>query len=150
MQDQEIKRGQIVSGPDAKAFVLAGNARFTLVSRRTGARFTFRARRPREGAPVFVGVLTGPDNETAYSFMGTIFPKDLDFRFSPKSRVGPDAPSAKAFGWAWRHLRDEILPDQMEFWHEGRCCRCGRVLTVPESVERGIGPECWTKMNMAA
>ena len=27
-------------------------------------------------------------------------------------------------------------------WHEGRCGRCGRKLTVPESIEAGYGPEC--------
>jgi hypothetical protein len=27
----------------------------------------------------------------------------------------------------------------------GRCKRCGRGLTNPTSVRRGIGPECWTK-----
>jgi hypothetical protein len=25
----------------------------------------------------------------------------------------------------------------------GRCCCCGKLLTVPLSVERGIGPVCW-------
>jgi hypothetical protein len=36
-----------------------------------------------------------------------------------------------------------VLGRLLEVWHEGRCGRCGRALTVPESVERGIGPECW-------
>jgi predicted metal-dependent hydrolase len=26
--------------------------------------------------------------------------------------------------------------------HEGKCGRCGRLLTVPSSIESGIGPEC--------
>lgn len=25
----------------------------------------------------------------------------------------------------------------------GRCCCCGKLLTVPLSVERGVGPTCW-------
>lgn len=33
------------------------------------------------------------------------------------------------------------LPE-CEVWHEGRCGRCGRKLTVPESIETGIGPDC--------
>ncbi len=32
--------------------------------------------------------------------------------------------------------------------HEGRCGRCGRTLTVPESVTEGIGPECRKIMGM--
>jgi hypothetical protein len=27
-------------------------------------------------------------------------------------------------------------------WHEGSCARCGKKLTVPESIESGFGPEC--------
>ena len=35
---------------------------------------------------------------------------------------------------------------------EGACYRCGRTLTVPASVHRGLGPECarkgyWTKQD---
>ena len=30
----------------------------------------------------------------------------------------------------------------LEVWHEGRCGRCNRALTVPESIASGIGPEC--------
>jgi hypothetical protein len=30
----------------------------------------------------------------------------------------------------------------MELWHEGRCGKCGRALTVPESIESGLGPVC--------
>lgn len=28
-----------------------------------------------------------------------------------------------------------------------RCCRCGRRLSNPESIERGIGPECIQEVN---
>jgi hypothetical protein len=52
-----------------------------------------------------------------------------------------DAMVTIAFGWAWRHPDS----DKLEVWHEGRCGRCGRRLTVPESIESGLGPECATK-----
>ena len=42
----------------------------------------------------------------------------------------------KAFSWAWSHLVGEVLPnEQLEIWHEGRCARCNRKLTVPEDLE---------------
>jgi hypothetical protein len=28
-----------------------------------------------------------------------------------------------------------------------RCRRCGRVLTVPTSLHRGFGPDCWEIVN---
>jgi hypothetical protein len=36
--------------------------------------------------------------------------------------------------------------------HEAHCLRpgCGRKLTDPESVARGFGPRCWTKVRAAA
>ncbi|HUW44785.1 MAG TPA: DUF6011 domain-containing protein [Dehalococcoidia bacterium] len=30
---------------------------------------------------------------------------------------------------------------------ETRCRVCGRLLTVPESVDRGIGPVCWARLK---
>lgn len=39
--------------------------------------------------------------------------------------------------------------------HEGRCCRCGRELTVPASIHAGMGPDCaekygWEKADQVA
>jgi hypothetical protein len=134
-----------------REFMLAGNARFTLVSKKTGTRFTYRVRLPQtnEGAnqanrydkPHFVQALTGPDNELSYQFFGTIFNR-AEFRHGRRSRISWEAPIAGAFTWFWQRLGHGIMPDALEFWHEGRCGRCGRALTVPESIAAGIGPEC--------
>lgn len=130
---------------EALAFVLAGNARLTLVSRKTGARFTYRVRRPADAGTDgvhFVSVLTGPDNEHDFQFLGTIF-EGARFVHGRKSKIAEDAPSARAFAWAFRHLaQSRELPELLEVWHEGACGRCGRALTVPESIARGLGPEC--------
>lgn len=134
-------RHQLTTIEAIKAFVTAGNARFTLVSRKTGARFTYRARRPGEGKPTFVQVLTGADNENAYEFLGTIF-ADGSYRHGGRSRIAASAPSAKAWEWFFNMVADGRLSQDLEVWHEGRCGRCGRALTVPESIATGFGPEC--------
>ena len=54
-------------------FITAGNALFTLENTATGNRFTFRVRQPGDDKPHFVSVLTGADNESDYTFLGTIF-----------------------------------------------------------------------------
>jgi hypothetical protein len=125
---------------DARAFALGGNAVFTVVSRKTGTRFTFKVRQPDASAPHFVSVLNGPDNDGDYAYLGTIF-ADGTYRHGKKSYIGADAPSARAFAWFWSVLGTE-REAMAEVWHEGRCCRCGRRLTVPSSIEAGIGPEC--------
>ena len=56
-------------------FMVAGNAIFTVTSKKTGTRFTYRVRKGKdESAPYFVSVLTGSDNESDYRYLGTIFP----------------------------------------------------------------------------
>jgi hypothetical protein len=124
-------------------FATAGNATFTVTSRKTGNRFTYKVRKPNPDGPAFVALLSGPDNESDYQFLGTIFP-DGTYRHGRKSRISSTAPSAIAFDWVWKHATN--LPEAVEVHHEGKCCRCGRKLTVPESIESGIGPECATKM----
>lgn len=125
-------------------FALAGNATFTVSNIATGNRFTFRVRKPKNGAancPHFVSVLTGADNENSYSYLGCIF-SDGNFRRTAKSKIGAEAPSHKAFEWVWSNRMNEEKLGRVEIRHAGKCCRCGRKLTVPSSIDSGVGPEC--------
>lgn len=125
-----------------KNFVNGGNATFTIRNPSTGGRFTFKVREGRdEHAPRFVSVLSGPDNTADFSYLGCIFEGDR-FVVTSKSRIKPDAPSAKAFRWLHERLTAGRDLGPVEFFHEGRCARCGRTLTVPESITTGFGPEC--------
>lgn len=126
--------------PTARTFMLAGNARVTLVSSKTGTRFTFRIA-TEEGKPHFVAVLTGSNNDTDYTFVGTIF-EDKAYVHGRRSRINPEAACTKAFAWAWKYLAAGRMPPGCEVFHEGRCGRCARTLTTPESLTRGLGPEC--------
>lgn len=129
---------------DARRFILAGNATFTVVSAKTGTRFTYkiRAREVDGGRTLyFVSVLTGADNESDYTFLGTIF-DGKTFKHSQRSPIGSDAPSARAFVWSFARIMSGTLGADASVHHEGRCGRCGRKLTVPRSIEIGLGPEC--------
>jgi len=122
-------------------FVLAGSATFTIENTKTGNRFTFRIDQPDSDAPHFVSVLTGPDNGSDFSYLGTIFELSR-FVHGKKSSIGKDAPSAKAFRWLFDRIRSNTLPECVAVYHLGRCGRCGRALTVPESIQTGLGPKC--------
>lgn len=128
-------RGQLKPG-DRKSYALAGKATVTLRSLKTGIRFTYRIKKHKTEDIHFVGILTGPDNTASYQYLGTIFPDG--FRVTKKSNIKADAPSAKAFDWFAKNMEHAAV----EVWHEGACGRCGRKLTVPESIERGLGPTC--------
>lgn len=143
-------------------YIEGGNAKLTIQSKATEDRFTFRFRRPTEGAlqpgraaPIWVSVLNGPDNDSHYQFIGTIFPdrSTSEIRPSQRSKVSMDAPSAKAVSWLLRQAylgqNDEALFGRASIWHEGTCGRCGRTLTVPESVSSGFGPECIKRVKGA-
>ena len=124
-----------------KTFVTAGKAIFTVVNNDTGNRFTYKVKKLTDKDVWFVSVLNGPDNYTNYRYIGAVF--GTTFKWTKKSRVSPDAVSFKAFAWLWNYLSsNRALPENVEIFHEGRCGRCGKRLTVPESIESGFGPEC--------
>ncbi len=138
IRDAAPKR-HIITRPE---FFTAGNAYFT-VSNGRGKRYTFRIRKPDESTPFFVSMMFGPDNSNDYVYIGLYIPQDHSLRLTAKSRIKEDSTPAKVFQWAVRMVAaGKELPEGYAIQHEGRCGRCGRRLTVPESIESGIGPEC--------
>lgn len=144
---------EITNAADALKFLTGGNATFTLTSNKTGQHFTFKAQKPtvetdnggkrrdHDAEVVFIKVLTGdPNNWQDWQFLGTLF---LDSnRFIVKRGTSVMAPSVKAFGWTLQNLKQGEIPASLTIQHSGNCCRCGRTLTHPESIDTGIGPEC--------
>jgi len=153
-EDTLSKRHQMTDADAISTFVLGGNATFTIVSVATGKRFTYKvtASKKDNDDRLFVKLMQGPCNETNYGYLGTIFQGSQRpyYRHGSKSRIGSDAASAQAFSWLFPRLMHKHMPTNVEFWHEGRCCRCGRKLTVPESIESGIGPICAGRVSKAA
>jgi hypothetical protein len=56
--------------------------------------------------------------------------------------MSEDAVSYKAFNFFFNLLNKDKTHDDINFYHRGTCARCGRTLTVPESLVNGFGPEC--------
>jgi Family of unknown function (DUF6011) len=152
-------KAQINDAARIPVLVLAGNSTFTLVSKKTGTRFTYQVSqcddKDNGGKKElwFVSTMTGPDNNSNFAYTGIITRANsgmYSFRRTAKSRISDMAPSYKAINW---FLSNALAPtfarantnnalSQVEFWHEGTCARCGRKLTVPESIASGLGPEC--------
>ena len=131
-----------LDGENIAKFVLAGNATFTLENPETGNRFTFKIRQRENDdgslTPHFVSVLNGPDNYSNYGYIGFVRNGNF-YHGGQKAKASKDAPSVQAFSWFWRHLAD---PSPAVIYHEGRCGKCGRKLTVPTSIKTGLGPTC--------
>ena len=130
---------------DFAQFVKAGKALFTIENEATGGRFTFKVKKHEDKELYFVSVLNGPDNYSNYRYVGTIFGNE--FRHTKKS-IDKNAPAFKAFDWFNRRLNEGVLPEGVNVYHEGKCGRCGRKLTVPESIKSGYGPECITMFHI--
>jgi hypothetical protein len=142
----------MVATQNYKKFMTAGNATVTLTRKSDGQRFTYKVTAPmkytekggkvrdHEAAVRFVSVLTGQDNENDYQYLGNVFLDSMKYAHGRKSKLDWQAPSAKHFWAAWNY------PGDYELHHEGKCGRCGRKLTVPESIESGYGPECQGKV----
>lgn len=145
---------EITTEETRRAYLLAGNCTVTLTSAATGARFTYKVTAPTvtteaggrkrdvDAGVRFVKVLTGSNNESDYSFAAMLKRQDdgtwTAFHGGKKARVGREAPSVKAILWFWRNAGS----DAVEVRHSGSCGRCGKKLTVDESINCGLGPKC--------
>jgi hypothetical protein len=145
-----MKGAQITNIEQAKEFAMAGNATFTVVSKASNNRYTFKIQKgKKKDAPHFVKFMNGNDNESSFQFLGTIF-EEKTYRHSKKAHATEDSTVAKTFNWLFKVLNgnfDESKFNLIEFWHEGKCGKCGRKLTVPSSIETGMGPSCSGKAD---
>lgn len=125
----------------------------TIFNAETGGHRTYMFNRDPKSdtSPVFVSLLRGsdPENKRDYTFIGTIF-SDNNFKHSPKSQVGADSPGVAGFKFTWERCQNNTLPEKVKVLHHGRCGRCGRLLTSPDSLmeRRGIGPVCAEKLGL--
>jgi hypothetical protein len=128
-------------------FFFGGNATFTIESLKSGQHKTFKIRRP-EPTPMFphpcyfVSLLTGPNNETDYCYIGKVNELTGELTLTRGSKRNEQIPDVVVFRWFMSHLFGDKILTNAVVHHEGRCGCCARKLTVPESIIRGIEPEC--------
>lgn len=149
-----MTEGKLITDPaDMQRFAMAGNCTFTLVSKATSTRYTFKVQAPKKECTknntdfsvLFVSLLMGADNTKDYGYIGFIKPRRaLAFiHGTRKGRAGISAPSVKALAWFINQLANGGSQlTNVEFWHRGYCAACSRELTVPESIDCGFGPSC--------
>lgn len=135
-----------------KQFILAGKAIFTIVPSERFSEtypclphYTYKVSKCKDKPFYFISLLTGPDNLTDYTYLGLLFNNNnkLEIKLTKKSRYENTSVPVLLLKAIFQRLNKNIELPLGTIRHEGRCGRCGRVLTVPESIDRGIGPECW-------
>lgn len=136
----------------SKNFITAGKAIFT-VQVPAGfdkPHYTYRVKvKPANGdypETYFVSMLTGPDNYSNYTYLGILNPKTGVVKTTAKSKFAPNSFPVRLLNRVlarlWSDEGSKITEAGFDLHHEGKCGRCGRRLTVPQSVESGFGPEC--------
>lgn len=142
---------------EIRKYILGGNSCFTI--RCNGVRRTYKVKSTtadrnanwstgnQDRSQYFISLKTGPgDSFSDYSYMGMLRQTtDGDYRLveTAKSQAKRGSAAWDLFAKLWYSIeRGCRVPSNFEFWHEGSCCMCGRRLTVPSSIESGIGPEC--------
>lgn len=130
-------QGHKIKNSEALKFMFAGKSIFTFLNTQSGNRFTFKIKASKDSNLFFVSVLTRPDT---YTYIGTCI--EGSFKHGRKSSISEDAQSVKVFQYVLGKLKAGDLAEFIEVWHEGHCGKCGKRLTVPSSIESGLGPEC--------
>ena len=136
----------------------------TLLNRNTEGRFTYRIKAPgktaadrRKASILFVSVLTGPENgefspfgSGSYTYIGVIVRRTGEFKLTKKSRLPMSNPRVAGFAWLMRQARRDSLDrfPHVEVRHHNECGACGRTLTVPESIDTGLGPVCAKRLRV--
>ena len=128
-------------------YALAGNATITLLSGNTNNHFTYKIKKAKDKENLyFIYLLNGPDNEKDYQYIGC-YCSDTEYFHAAKPWkeriIVAWPPSLRAIRFFLSKLYN--IPINLHVYHEGRCGRCGRKLTTPESIERGLGPECYKR-----
>ncbi len=157
----------------SKDFVVAGSAVFTVepaeafiaaqaqLGNEWHPHYTYRVEKvefEKLGEPkrtcYFVKALTGPDNTGDYTYLGMLNLQTGGVQMTAKSAFPETATRVRivrrVLAALWRGEAANVEATGWKVHHEGKCGRCGRALTVPASVESGIGPECAKKMACTA
>jgi len=143
---------------NVKDFVLAGNATFTvaiapedrvLAEGREYYTYRVRYKEAQNGHPAtyFVNLLTGPDNTSDYTYMGMLKAETGHVVATRASKYNEGSAPLRVLNYVLNLVwGNKALPMGYEVKHTTKCGKCGRPLTTIESLDRGIGPECWSRM----
>ena len=130
-----------------REFILAGNSYFTAQSNKTNNHLTYKVSKCDDKNMFFVSVCY---EYGGYGFIGNLWCNDelTSFNFvKSKKFVDDNVKSVLAFEFIIKNylipgVETPQAPNTITFYHHGKCGRCGRPLTTPESIKRGLGPYC--------
>lgn len=133
-----------------RTFLFQGKAFFTMHNIEKDTHITFRVQtlKRKRGQPedtryfdVYVKALN--DKYQGNRYIGRIDRKLKSFK--PYGYIERDHVGIQTIEWIirnWAILEEWEKEGKLAIYHLGSCCKCGLPLTVPESIQNGIGPQC--------
>lgn len=138
----------ITDGKHIHDFLVGGKAMFTIRSHKTGKHFTYKISKSKKIIGMYFVSINSYDKPLLngsvgkWSYIGVLTEEpngELYFRTTQKSTIGRGDKRVDTFMWFVRHHEHLFNCD---FFHIGKCGKCGRTLTDPTSIEIGLGPIC--------
>jgi hypothetical protein len=124
-----------------KSFILGGKAVFTAVSKVTGKHITFRVKRINDPYTEKYFVMVRTHAGWEYQFM--LKKNSIEYVLTSRETEKLFTVYAKAFKFIVNNYLNAYNPcENLVIKHEGKCCKCGRPLTDPVSIEYGMGTKC--------
>jgi hypothetical protein len=147
--DRQTKESTDKRKLDARQYLSAGNATFTVESTKLNKRFTYKVMHKKKDKCAhryMVYKMYGNDNENNYRYIGLFY---ADTGVYKPANLGETTLYDKMFSSFVKMLYDNVNPwyNTCLFYKSTKCACCGRKLTTPESVELGIGPECYARIH---
>ena len=134
-----------------RTFMFQGKALFTLENREKDTHITMKVERlkrkrtqPEDTRFFEVYAKALNDKYMGNRYIGRIDRKEKTFK--SKGFADPEDVSIQTINWIirnWANLEEFESEGKLAMYHMGSCCKCGMPLTVPESIQNGIGPQCF-------
>jgi hypothetical protein len=134
-----MAKGARIPLQHAERFILGGAARFLFTNTETSNTRWF--------------LVKEKDEETSYVYSTKpyLYIGKIKFREFLSAKTNPSQTELISlitiFEYVWKRITDLTLKDTIHVMHLGQCGVCGRPLTDPESILRGIGPVCLSKLQ---
>lgn len=152
-KDESSRRIGNVELNKALPYMLAGKSEFVLHSTKTNQDFCYRLNKKekidKENEYIyFLNIKQGRD----WKYAGVIWFKNEENKFyfskGAKGEIDSNNLDVKSLVFVLNKLQQGLEPQYCLVYHTGKCGRCGKKLTTPESILTGLGPECCKKVGI--
>lgn len=130
---------------DIRKHLLAGASEFSLLSLKTGVVRGYRVVLMPDSKPEVYYVYESLKTMDVYIGVVTTY-GILKLKHTKKSNTTESSVTWIAFTYLLSSINKGSISKNMQYIPSVNCCVCGRKLNDPDSIKRGVGPECIKKL----